>query len=262
MLGEWIPLQDWRRLPAVSGIYVIRHRESGKEYVGKSANVSRRVRDHTKMATRYRFHSSLRKHGIAAFDVCLLLTGPEETLSSLEVLLIASRKTLIPNGYNSTLGGEGSTGAKWTDSARAAAAVRSASRKHSPETKEMLRQVRLANNPHKGKRHTEVAKARMRASAQRVPRPPEVRLKISQTLAGRVNPLSSQPGELNAMYGVRRGRHHCARKVLVWVRDALVPLTFDCVLDAADFFGIREQTASSRCNGAQAARDGSVWSYS
>lgn len=31
---EWLPLMDYRRLPVVSGVYVIHNKLNGKEYVG------------------------------------------------------------------------------------------------------------------------------------------------------------------------------------------------------------------------------------
>ncbi len=45
-MREWIALDDYRLLPAVSGIYVIRNRESLLMYVGQSKNIRKRMVSH------------------------------------------------------------------------------------------------------------------------------------------------------------------------------------------------------------------------
>lgn len=257
---EWIPLAEWRRLPAVSGLYLVRNKVNGKEYVGKSLNVRQRVRVHLRAKNAYRFHSQIRLYGDACFEVCLYMEGSETEMLAAEVRVIAERNT-YRNGYNSTLGGEGSSGAKWSERSREARRLQATGRKHSPETKKALSDLRLVQNPMKGYRWTDEQRAKLSAVRSRAPRSAEVKLKISQALSGKSRLSGAQFGEKNAMHGRTGGKCPKAKAVLVWTRDALTPQTFDCVGDAARFFGVRPQTVSSRCSGVQNARGGLVFAY-
>ncbi len=119
MLVDWLPLLESRKLPAICGLYVIRNKLNGKEYVGKSVNVRKRMTSHRQMASPHTFHRALRKYGLENFEVCILAAGTDAEMLALEITTIAKRKTFGTDGYNATTGGDGAPDTVWTDEMRA-----------------------------------------------------------------------------------------------------------------------------------------------
>jgi len=104
-------------------IYLLRHKVTGKEYVGKTvASVRSRMRGHkarAKSGATYPLSVAIREDGIEAFEVTILATASaHEDLWRLEQQHIASRGTLYPHGYNLTSGGRGNYGWKVPAEAR------------------------------------------------------------------------------------------------------------------------------------------------
>lgn len=232
----WLPLSDWSELPSVCCVYIVRHRESGKEYVGKTKHLRRRMQEHSKLRSKFLFGRALRKYGLDAFDVMVYATGTDEEMYALEEKVIAERGTYVPGGYNTTTGGDGARGAYWSPEAREKNAARFRGVPLSEARRQQLRELRLANNPFKGRKHTPEAQAKMAEAARRqhtgLKRSEQTRANISASLKGRKapvlsaearekigaaqrrpNPRKSNPGRANGMYGVRRGEHPAARRV-------------------------------------------------
>lgn len=91
----------------VCGIYVIRHKVSGKCYVGQSVNVARRWVDHKSgLSGLPALGSALRKHGVDAFDFEVLERCLPEELNEREAFHVASLGSLSPGGYNLRSGGK------------------------------------------------------------------------------------------------------------------------------------------------------------
>ncbi len=90
-------------------IYLIRNKQNGKAYVGKTrGSVEDRWRAHQKDPRCFLIHRAIRKHGVKAFSVRVLATAKtERQLSELEKRFIRELKTLAPHGYNLTEGGDG-----------------------------------------------------------------------------------------------------------------------------------------------------------
>lgn len=284
MLGEWIPLLQSRRLPAVAGIYVIRHRVSGKEYVGQSKNIRERAASHRAARSWHYFGRALRRHGLEAFDICVLAFGAPCDLGRLEQETIAARGTRSPAGYNLAAGGDGPTGVAWSEERKLAQSVARTGGQHRPEAIEKMRQARLENNPFKGQKHRPETLAKMAAAAVALhtgrKRSAEVRANISAALKGRVptvmseegrtrmiaaasqpNPKKSQPGEKNGMHGVRGGQHPRAKRVGVWVPESTVPVTFPSAADAAAWAGVKVCSISDWCADRYQPKNGLKWSY-
>ncbi len=276
----WMSLNDFRRLPAVPGVYIVRHRESGKEYVGQSKNVRKRMVQHRARQSPHYFHRALRQHGLAAFDVCLFLEAPAEQLGDLEIKIIAERGTFAPGGYNASLGGLGPTGVKWSDERRAAQSVARKGIRPTDEARAKMSLSALINNPFRGKRHSAESREKIGKATTRLhtgtKRSDQARANISASLMGRVAPVlsaeararvsaarrgkpspgSAQPGARNAMYGKKGGQAPSAKVVGVWRPDALLPLVFDSAGEAATFLGIRPQRLSNWISGYRVAPDG------
>lgn len=92
-----------------SGIYLIEHRESGRQYIGRSVDIQQRWYQHKSEALRKDkrsnnpLHNSMRKHGPEAFDWKILATVPDRLHAVLERQFIEDWNTYWPHGYN--LGG-------------------------------------------------------------------------------------------------------------------------------------------------------------
>ena len=88
-------------------IYSIRHRASGKRYIGQTVTtLDKRIKQH--MKAKSHIGAALRKHGREAFVVQVLHANvPRQNLNQLERSEIAMRNCMAPHGYNLTPGGAG-----------------------------------------------------------------------------------------------------------------------------------------------------------
>lgn len=289
---EWVPLTEYLRLPASPGIYVIRHRETGKEYVGQSTNIRKRMGTHKRASKRHYLGRAIALHGATAFEVAVVLLCAAEVLGAEEQRVIEERGTFHPGGYNLSLGGLGPTGAVWTEAQRAAVSARTKGVPLLPETKEKMRQAALINNPFKGKNHTPEALAKIGAATVRVHTglkrsdearknisaslvgrkaphiPPEARERIANKLRGTKDPRKSQPGEKNGMYGKvgplagkKGGAHPTAKAVLVWPAEAFVPIRFESLVEVAEWLGVGNRTVSTWCLGQRVPKNGMGFCY-
>ena len=96
-------------------IYVIRHKVTGREYVGKTVEpLSYRLSGHRSRArrgSRSPLHHAMVADGVEAFEMELLATATtHEELWTLEKRFIAERNTVYPHGYNLVRGGRGNYG--------------------------------------------------------------------------------------------------------------------------------------------------------
>ena len=86
------------------GIYAIRHRATGKTYVGRSVDIKNRWALHKKHTEQGRdrspLHRAFRKYGYDAFDWIVLVEAPAEEQVALEESYIKSLGTMVPAGYN------------------------------------------------------------------------------------------------------------------------------------------------------------------
>jgi len=87
-----------------SGIYLIRHKGTGKAYVGRSVNIRNRWNLHKRHTEQGRdkspLHRALRKYGYDAFDWIVLAEAPAHLQIELERQFIKDIGTMIPAGYN------------------------------------------------------------------------------------------------------------------------------------------------------------------
>lgn len=87
-----------------SGIYLIRHKASGKSYVGRSTNIENRWDLHKRHTEQKRdrspLHRAMRKYGYDAFDWLVLVRAPARVHVALEHQFMTDWRTLVPAGYN------------------------------------------------------------------------------------------------------------------------------------------------------------------
>ena len=169
-------------------IYVIRHRASGKAYVGKTKHLQKRWKQHQKLHSktcRY-LHAAMTKYGASSFDFEAVEACDEKDAAAREIHWINQLNTLAPKGYNLTLGGEGGSLHEETR-ARLSAALR-------------------------GKPRTEATKARIRAG--------HVGRVVDDQ--GRANMSASRQGEQNHRFGKPKA---CCKLVAQYSREGVIVAT-------------------------------------
>ena len=102
-------------------IYRLTNLITKRAYIGKTVNFKQRMGQHkhrSKKGKTY-LYNSINRHGWENFKKEIIIDDvPEEDLSNLEISYIEVENTMFPQGYNLTLGGEGSNGFKHTEEAR------------------------------------------------------------------------------------------------------------------------------------------------
>lgn len=152
-ITPWIPLSDYRQLPDLASVYLIRDCD-GRQYVGKSVNLHLRLRIHCNASKQQRLHRAIKSLGLERFEVCVLIHSSDPAvLLTTEINAIATLGT-YGKGYNDTRGGDGG----WEG------------RKHSLESRQKMSEAQLTrsnkNYPsRKGYMPTAETRARMSAAA-------------------------------------------------------------------------------------------------
>lgn len=230
-IGDWIPIAEYLKLPlATSGAYILRNKVNGKEYVGKSVDVRKRMKTHLETkSTRY-LYRAFEKHGRENFELCLYLQGTEEEVTELEGLLIAERKTFAPAGYNMTLGGDGATGWVASEETREKMRNNQLGSKHSEET---IAKMKASGGHRKGATMSEEAKAKIGAAS-------------SKFLVGR--PVSAETRRKMSI--ANTGRPSGTRKGVKVVKNCDgTTQHFHSMAEAAEFLGVTVANVSNWCSG-------------
>lgn len=127
---------------------------NGKVYIGLTTKtLTKRIKGHIKASKNDKydrkhcaFHNAIRKYGIENFDITIIDTADScEELNEKEQYWIAYYDCMVPNGYNMTLGGGGTSGFKMPDDAKKKI---SAFQKTQPHTPEWNRKVSEAQKGH------------------------------------------------------------------------------------------------------------------
>jgi group I intron endonuclease len=130
-------------------VYLFTNLANGKKYVGKTTHryPCHRWSAHYRAAERGLsgtfFHRALRKYGRSGFSVSIIgRFDTEEDLSLAEQLFIQEHRSVAPDGYNLTTGGEGTSGRTHSEATRARIRANHprnwAGKKHSKETREKM----------------------------------------------------------------------------------------------------------------------------
>lgn len=95
------------------GIYKIINLINGKQYIGQSINIEKRIKEHFWKATCEKdvsynsaIHQAIRKYGAENFDWCVVEECSIDEIDKKEQEYIQYFNTLAPNGYNISIGGQ------------------------------------------------------------------------------------------------------------------------------------------------------------
>jgi group I intron endonuclease len=189
-------------------VYLVTNLVNGKKYVGYTTRtIAKRWKEHLTLAARgslLYFHCALRKYGLDNFRVELLETvvGTQVEIQAAEVRYIASQGSLAPDGYNLTVGGEGTHDFSVNARERVAAAQRGR-----PRSEELRRKVSLAlkGRPKPEGFGEKLSKAQIgkpRPWQRGRPRSEETRQRIAASRTGQPMPASVRQKLLDSHKGV------------------------------------------------------------
>lgn len=107
-------------------IYKLTCTITGKVYIGKTIDINRRMVQHSKITPKYSHHlaNAIKKYGIDNFKEEIIFEVEAEDRAVLNTALSNAEKSYIEqynsyrSGYNSTIGGEGTSGFHWLESSK------------------------------------------------------------------------------------------------------------------------------------------------
>lgn len=198
---------------------------SGKYYIGITNDIRRRIAEHKRLSktVNRKFYIAIRKYGFDNFEIEVLekirdknIDRLYEKLNKLEEYYIAKYDSFY-NGYNLTLGGDGTKGASGELNPFYG-------KKHSKESKEKMR------NSHKGKKLSDEHKKKISDNSARLKQTPEMLKKQKQTK-------------------IERGTY---KKVICLETNKIYDNITDCALD----MNISRKCVSDVCNGKRMTASG------
>jgi group I intron endonuclease len=160
-------------------VYQVRNKINGKIYIGQTIRTSK-VRFYYHARSNYPIGMAIRKYGMESFEISILdEASSQDSLNEKEVFWIKKLKSKSQRGYNSTDGGEGSSGFKASNKTRKKISIATRGKnnprwgvKVSDETKRrMSANPNIRSRGHLDKPHTEEAKAKMSIARYAANRP-------------------------------------------------------------------------------------------
>lgn len=215
-------------------VYLVTNNVTGKCYVGQTVKtVAQRWGEHVKHAAKSKVPSgkSIAKHGKDAFTVREIDTAvSREDLDNKETRWIAFYDTVVPKGYNLSVGGKGRSGMPLTPEHKARISAALKGRERSPEhcaslstankggTRTPEHKARISAGL-RGHTHTTEARAKISFANKGKLYTPEVKARISATLTGRTltpehrdkiiaGMKTHSPEAKTKMSASHRGKHH------------------------------------------------------
>lgn len=228
-------------------VYCIINTINNKKYIGiTTQGIYERFRKHKIEATsgsdRY-LCKAFRKYGVDSFEIKLIDDSAKtfEELKKQEVAYISQFDTFIPNGYNMTIGGDGTMGRKHTDEAKKKISEKRKGFKYTDEEKEKIRKKSIEISYWKGKKLSEEARKKI-SDAKKGKKLSE------ETKEKRKYIYEAMKGENHPLYGVghteeskkkmsesKKGQG-CVKYKAFNDKDEII---FDSLKDAVAFLGLK-----------------------
>jgi group I intron endonuclease len=226
---------------------------SGKQYVGLSQDIRRRLNHHRHATSKTSLLArAIRKYGHAEFEFRVHAEAEFSELSALEQALIAELDCRRPKGYNLTEGGEGNVGWEMPNAVREKIRQKATGRKMTDEAKRKISEANASMwTPELRAQAAEHSRKKVMSEAGR---------------AGVAAANRARPDDLKRKLGEHSRRHTGAlspssKVVVVWPAGALTPMYFDSSTLAGAYFGYPPSRVSIYCNGKVQPKDGSAWAY-
>ena len=177
-------------------IYKSVNTKTGKVYIGFDSDWPNRVRIHKSASKKqnYKFYRAIRKYGWDNFEWSIIYQSKDKhyTLKQMETYFINDYNSM-KNGYNSTLGGDGTLGRKRTKEERLKQSI-STKGKPRPQSPEHIKNriESLKKNPNAfksmlGKTHKTETKNKISLSNKGVPKTEEHKLKMPYQTLNKTN---------------------------------------------------------------------------
>ena len=127
--------------------------------------------------------NTIKKYGKESFHYEILENNvPEELLSKLEILNIRFFGSLTPNGYNLTIGGEGTRGRKFFEESKRKISKANKGRIHSSETRQKMSEAKKGRP---GKPHSSESRQKISKAQKGIPKSAEHKAKLSEAKKGK-----------------------------------------------------------------------------
>lgn len=183
------------------GIYAIRHRESGKAYIGSAVSFRKRFELHRRLLTRGDHHAlplqrAWDKHGSAAFAFEIVEAVADRTQLLIREQAWLDEALASRRSYNLAKTAGSRLGMKSRPETCAKISAKAKGRVVSPEAREKMRAAALSRSPETAAKiaasrpklvHTDETKARVSAKLLGIRRSPETRAKIGAASVGRTH---------------------------------------------------------------------------
>lgn len=245
---------------ALKGIYIIKNIINGKEYIGQSVNIKRRMCGYNRTAANMAILRAIKKYGIMNFQVYVeyLPLMTTEELGKEEAKRIKECATRTPAGYNVASGGLVNRGWKASKEARE---KQSAARKgkycgeqhpmfgksHSVSTRKKM------SDSKKGENHNMFGKTHRK----------ETREKMSEKQSGEKNSFFGRrhsESTRKEMSNSRKGeKSPMAKRVTQYSKTNDFIRHWTCIAAACRELGISASNISSCCAGRLKSSGGFIW---
>lgn len=184
-------------------VYLITNKVNGKQYVGQTIrSLKSRWRRHyyddkRSKAANVPLKNAIRKYGKENFEkIVLKVCQSQQDMDFYEKKFIEEYKTLSPNGYNCTTGGETVIFSQETIEKMKISQIgrihSESVRKKISESNKGIQDVSGENNPMYGRNHSEEAKKKMSEAKKGKKLSEEHKKKLSEARKGKSNPMSGE----------------------------------------------------------------------
>ena len=205
-------------------LYIIKNNINGKRYIGKTTkNLDERIKQHfnciSSKVNKYHLHYAIEKYGWNNFSVDSY-SFTNELLDYMEKEFIKKFDT-FKNGYNMTIGGEGSAGRIVSEETRKKQSKVAKIRFKKPENHPMYGVRKFGvNNSFYGRRHSKESKDKMsRSQKERWVGEKHPMLNRKHSEKSRKKMSASRTGEGNHMFGRIGDKHPCAKEYIIIFPD-------------------------------------------
>lgn len=207
----------------MTGIYCFKNLVNGKVYIGQSVNIQRRYKQHLSNINNLKhqeaIYLALRKYGVENFSFEILKECDINNLSKFEQYYISKYDAYGCNGYNETVGGEGSIGYKHTKESKEKMSASRKGRIVNEEWKQHMRDSSTHHTPwNKDKKLSE-----------------EHKEKISNSLSGHKHTIDSKE---------KMSKNSVCKKAVICNGEH-----FDSVVECAKYYDLNTDTLRSWLSG-------------